>query len=394
MIEGYILRQTFWPLIASIGVLGFLALMTQSVSTLDLIIDQRQTLFTYLQITTLAMPQLIALIMPLGLFVATVYAVNRLQSDSELVVCSAAGMSKRAIASPLLKIAMGALIVNLAINLWVQPYSLREMRQRIYEVRGDLVAKLVRPGQFRSATEGLTIYAREIERGGRLTDMLIEDASNPDEVITYMASSGVFTEVRGESVLVMYDASRQSVTPQNQLSFLQFDSYPIDLSNFIEADGELSYELSDRHLDQLFYPLPEDEWGMRYRDRLYAEGNYRLAAPLYSPALVLIALAAILGGEHSRTGYNGRIAAAAGIALFVRLIGFAVESACADNMYLNPLQYAVPLIASGLAARALFANSARKKSRLRPPGGTRRRGGAQGGAQGGRNRGAPAPAPA
>ena len=361
MIERYILRQAFWPLVASVGTLAFLALMTQSVATLDLIIDQRQGLWTYLQITVLAMPQLIAIILPMALFFATVYAVNRLHNDSELVVCSAAGMSKRQIAGPLMKIAMGALVVNLAINLWVQPYSFREMRQRLFEVRGDLAARLVRPGEFRSASDGLTIYAREIERGGRLVDLLIQDSSTPETPLTYMAQSGVFTEVRGEPMLVMYDGSIQSIDENHALNFGTFDSYQFQLDAFVEDDGGLFYKLSDRYLDQLFFPPPEDEWAIRFRDRLYAEGHYRLAAPLYGPALMLIALASILGGEFSRTGYIRRIAVAAGLALFVRLIGFAVESACADNMYLNPLQYLVPLTVMVLAARALFKNSRQRR---------------------------------
>ncbi len=367
MIEKYILRQTLWPLVASVATLGFLALLTQSVSTLDLIIDQRQSLFTYLQITLLAMPQLIALILPLALFVAAVYAINRLQNDSELVVCAAAGMSKRSIASPLMKIAIGALIVNLAINLWVQPYSFREMRQRLFEVRGDLAAKMVRPGQFNVPTEGLTIYARDMERDGRLVDLLIHDATDPDVVVTYMARSGVFTEVRGEPMLLMYDASVQSVDENHVLSFGTFDSYQFQLDAFVEADGDLFYKLSDRYLDQLFYPPPEDEWALRFRDRLLAEGHYRLAAPLYAPALVLIALASILGGEYSRTGYARRIAVAAMIALVVRLAGFAVQAAAADNAWLNVFQYAIPLAALNFGAQALLSRGSRGR---RDPGGS------------------------
>ncbi len=366
MIERYILRQALWPLIASVATLGFLALLTQSVSTLDLIIEQRQSLFTYLQITMLAMPQLVALILPIALFVATIYAVNRLQNDSELVVCSAAGMSKRQIASPFLKIAIGALIANLAINLWVQPYSFREMRQKLFEVRGDLATKLVRPGQFSSPSEGLTIYARDIERGGRLQDVLIQDASTPETPVTYMARSGVFTEVRNEPTLLLQDGSIQSIDENHALSFLRFDSYQFPLNAFVEAEGDLSYKLSDRYLDELLFPAPDDDWGFRLRDRLYAEAHYRLASPLYSPALVLIALAAILGGEFSRTGYARRIALAAVTAMLVRLVGFAVQSACVDNAWLNPLQYAVPVLAIHFAASALFnAEKRRRKRRQR-----------------------------
>mgnify|MGYP002063895875 CR=1 FL=1 len=369
VIERYILRQAFWPLVASVATLGVLALLTQSVSTLDLIIDQRQGLGTYLKITLLAMPQLAAIILPMALFFATVYAVNRLQNDSELVVCSAAGMSKSAIASPFMKIAIGALIVNLAIHLWVQPYSFREMRQQLFEVRGDLAARLVRPGEFRSATEGLTIYTREMERGGRLVDLLIQDSSDEETPVTYMARTGVFTEARGEPVLVMYDGSIQSVDANHQLSFLRFDSYQFRLDAFINDESDLRYKPSDRYLDQLFFPPPEDELGIRYRDRLYAEGHYRLAAPLYAPALVLIALAGVLGGEFSRTGYLKRIAIAAAVALFVRLVGFAVESACSDNMHLNPLQYVVPAVAMIGGAHALYGGDkqARRKRRRRAP---------------------------
>jgi lipopolysaccharide export system permease protein len=370
VIERYILRQALWPLVASIATLGLLALLTQSVSTLDLIIDQRQSLFTYLQITMLAMPQLISMILPLALFVALVYAVNRLQNDSELVVCAAAGMSKRQIAAPLLKIAIGALVVNLAINLWVQPYSFREMRQRLFEVRGDLAARLVRPGQFRSASEGLTIYARDIERGGRLVDVLIQDASDPEAEVTYMARSGVFTDVRNEPMLLLYEGSIQSLDDNHALSFLRFDSYQFRLDEFIETEGDLFYKLSDRYLDQLLFPAPEDDWGLRYRERLYAEGHYRLSSPLYCPALVLIALAAVIGGPYSRTGYARRIALAAVAALLVRLLGIAVQSACSDNMYLNPLQYAVPLVVIHFASRAVFRDTGdgRQARRRTPPG--------------------------
>lgn len=369
VIERYILRQALWPLVASVATLALLALLTQSVSTLDLIIDQRQSVFTYLQITLLAMPQLIAMVLPLSLFVATIYAVNRLQSDSELVVCSAAGMSKRQLAAPFVKIAIGALIVNLAINLWIQPYSFRTMRERLFEIRGDLAAQLVKPGQFTSATEGLTIYAREMERGGRLVDVLIQDTTSGDEPVTYMARTGVFVESGGAPRLLLYDGSIQSVDDNHALSFLRFDSYPVQLDAFIETDEDLRYKLSDRFLDELFFPAPEDDWAIRFRDRLFAEGHYRLSAPLYAPALVLIALAAILGGQYSRTGYARRIALAAVAALLVRLIGFAVQSACADNIWLNPLQYAVPLIAIQIAGQSLLRDEKpmRRRRRRRPP---------------------------
>lgn len=227
----------------------------------------------------------------------------------------------------------------------------------------------MRPGQFRSASDGLTIYARDMERGGLLQDVVIHDSSDPSSELTYMARSGAFTEVRGEPALVLYDASIQSLDEQGALNYLTFDSYTFPLDTFLEAEGDLSYKLSDRYLDELLFPAPDDDWGLRLRDRLYAEAHYRLSAPLYAPALVLIALASILGGEFSRTGYARRIAIAAVTALLVRLVGFAVQSMCVDNIYLNPLQYAVPLVTIYFATQALFSSERHRlrRRRRRPP---------------------------
>lgn len=372
MLQRYFLRQTFWPLMASVGALGLLALLTQSIATLDIIIDQRQSIFAYMEITLLALPQLIALILPLALFVAALYALNRLHGDSELVVTSAAGMSRWQVASPIMKLAMVALMINLAINLWLQPVAYQHMRERLYEIRGDLAATLVRPGEFRQPAEGLTIYAREVEPGGRLVNLIIEDARDEASTVTYMAREGVFTKVDGEPALVMYDGSIQSLEADRSLSYLQFESYPFELSEFLDEPGDLFYKLSDRYLHQLLLPEPNDLRDWRYRPKLYSEANYRLAAPLYSPAFVLIALAAVVGGGFARTGNAGRIAIAAVAALMVRLAGFAAQSASAEEPSLNVTQYLIPLATCFVATIILL--SARHERAPRRPNPKRRRG--------------------
>ncbi len=362
MIQSYILRHAVLPLLASVGALGVLALLTQSISTLDLIIDQRQTLVTYFQITVLALPQLIALILPLGVFIATLYALNRLQGDSELIVCSAAGMGRWNIAAPILKLATMALLVNLFVNLWVQPAAFREMRERLYEVRSDLAARLIRPGQFRRAARGLTIYAREIERGGRVIDLFIQDATDREETVEYMAAIGQFTDIRGEPALLMTDGSIQKREPNGSLSFLKFDSYPFALTTFVDGPGTLLYKSSDRYLHQLFFPDPNSLWDWKNAEMLRAEGHYRISSPLYNLAFAFIGLAAIIGGEYSRTGYSRRIIAAAAAALVLRLLGFVAQSAAAEEPSLNALQYAAPLLACAGAIAVLGAGGGRRRS--------------------------------
>ncbi|MFX8942086.1 hypothetical protein ABTN11_20675, partial [Acinetobacter baumannii] len=82
----------------------------------------------------------------------------------------------------------------------------------------------------------------------------------------------------------------------------------------------------------------------RNRKKYIAEGHARLAAPLYDFAVVALALAGVLGGAFSRTGYAARILWVRGAALVVRSLGVGAQAAGGANVGLNFLQYLVPLI--------------------------------------------------
>src|ERR1700755_1135254 len=100
--------------------------------------------------------------LPIPLFVAALVALNRLQTEQELVVCFAGGMSRWRVISPPLRLAVFASIVALIINLWIQPLCAREMRMELYKVRNDLAATLVQEGQFTQPSLGLTVYAKTV----------------------------------------------------------------------------------------------------------------------------------------------------------------------------------------------------------------------------------------
>jgi len=175
-LQTYFWRQAFGPLVLTLLGLTSLALLTQSLSTLDLIVENRQSAMTFFRITLLALPQLIAIILPLAVFIAVIYAVNRLNSDSEMSVAKSVGTSPWQISTPFVRIACWAVILHLFLNLVIQPLAFRTMRGELLKVRTDLASQMVRPGEFVSPTLGLTVYAREILPNGRMADVLIRDS--------------------------------------------------------------------------------------------------------------------------------------------------------------------------------------------------------------------------
>ncbi|MBL9098659.1 MAG: LptF/LptG family permease, partial [Alphaproteobacteria bacterium] len=111
-ISSYIFRQIGGPLLFFTFVLTGVVWLSQSLRMLDLVINQSQSALTYLYLTLLALPQLMALILPFALFCAVLYSLNRLYVESELVVIWAAGFSRWAVAGPVLIIAVAATVIG------------------------------------------------------------------------------------------------------------------------------------------------------------------------------------------------------------------------------------------------------------------------------------------
>lgn len=354
LIDRYLFRQLLGPTALAVAALTAVALLGQSLSTLDVIVDQRQSALVFLQITLLALPQLINMVLPVALFAAVLVALNRLHTEQEIVVCFAGGMSRGRVISPALRLASLVALGALVMNLWVQPMTFRAMREVLFEIRSDLAASLLREGEFTEPSAGITVYAQTIESGGLIKNLFIHQEGEEGRSTTYMAAEGRMAS-RGDSpVLLMRKGSIQEFSDRGVLNYLAFEEYNFDLAPLISSDELLHYKISDRYLHELFFPDLQQDWERKNRVKLLAEGHARLASPLYNLAFVALALWAIIGGSFSRTGYGRRIAMAGGAALALRVVGFGVQAACDSEAALNPMQYVVPIAGVILALAPIF----------------------------------------
>lgn len=85
-ISAYVFRQALGPLLAILGALAAIAILTQGLNQLNIIVTNRRAGFAFAWVTLLALPQLISLILPMAVFIAVVYALNRMHSESEIAV--------------------------------------------------------------------------------------------------------------------------------------------------------------------------------------------------------------------------------------------------------------------------------------------------------------------
>ena len=89
----YMFRTTMVAFLIALVTLTVVIWFTQAMRDFDLITSERQTLFVFIGITSMIMPLLVMIIAPIALMIASAHVLNRLGSDSEVIVMNAAGVS-------------------------------------------------------------------------------------------------------------------------------------------------------------------------------------------------------------------------------------------------------------------------------------------------------------
>lgn len=362
-VQKYLFFEVFRMVAIIVGGLALLALLAQGLSRTDLIVESRQSALTYFYVVLLGAPQVIALLTPLAIFVAGIWALNRIHRDSEIVVAQAAGMTRWQIASPILRLASICAVAHLAVNLWVQPTAQRELRATISEARADLAAALIRPGQFTDAGDQLTFFARD-SNGAKLTGVYISDARSDPEV-TYLAQTGGVVNIDGTPAIVLQNGQIQQLE-NGFLRILEFDQHTFDLTPFLKEDADLILKSSDRYLHELFSIDKTSYLEKQNIKRYAAEGHARMTTPLLNIVMALMAIIAVIGGDFSRRGYGRRITLATGGALLVVILQLTIQAAAVDDLALNYLQWGFPIGIIALLSLQYFGRGRRFKRREKP----------------------------
>ena len=344
-IDRYVLGQLLGPL-------GFFALvftgvvwLTQSLRIVDTVVNNNQSAGVFLELSALLLPGVMMVVLPIAAFAATLFTINRLYTESELIVLMAAGQSPTALLRPALLLGLVAAGLTAAMTIHLAPRAASELADRTMELRAEFANSLLREGRFNHPIPGVTVYLRQANSDGQMLGIFIHDARSGGQAITYTATQARLERAGGQLQLVMFDGVAQRFEDAGRvLSILDFDRFAYDLGPLVAEDVTRARKPSEYDLRDLLDPPPElwngDE---ALRARLVAEGHEKLSSPLYALAFPVLALAAIIGGAFRRGGVGGRIAVAVGVAVLARALGIAAQAEVEDSTALWPLVYAVPL---------------------------------------------------
>jgi len=353
---------------------GFFALVLVSiywvnrgVTLFDKLIGEGQSTMVFLEFAALTLPNVIRLILPIAAFAGTVYVVNRMTNESELVVMQALGCSPWRLARPVLLFGLIVALPMAVLTHVLVPMSRSYLDQRQGEVANDVAARFLVEGQFLHPARGITFFIREITPGGELRDIFLSDGrSDPHSRVIFTAKRAVLVKDGDRPKLVMFDGLAQSLDRRDgRLSTTTFQDFTYDLSVLSGRGGLGRRQIDELSTRELLNPSPAllEETGKPRSAFLY-EAHARSAEPLLAVAGALIGYGALLLGGFSRFGVGRQVFLAILLLIVVNFLNNSAGDVVRRDDSLWPLTYAPAL--SGIAlGTGLIWLSARRRRRPR-----------------------------
>lgn len=352
-----------------LGPFGFFALvftgvlwLTQALRLIDTLISNGQPISTFAEFSALVLPNVMLFVIPLSTFAATLYTLNRLYVESELVVIMMSGRSPWSLIRPLLIFGAGAAGFLLVLTLIVIPASRTQLADRLVEVRSELTNSIMVEGRFVHPAAGVTTYIRDRNAAGEMAGIFIHDARIIDRPVTYSANRAVLVSDGNEAQIVMFEGVTQRLNAdQETYGTVVFDRFAFDLTEFVQTGSARIRKPGEYSLATGFNPDPSLLKGHWSRGDFMAEAQEKIVTPLLALVLPILAMGSILAGSFRRGGFSMRMTIGVGLLILMQVLMVVSKSTVSTNWTLWPVAY-VPVVAAVSIGLGLIYTASKKKS--------------------------------
>jgi len=290
IISRYLIKEVLMTLLAVTFVLLLVFICQQLVRYLGYAANGKMAANILLQIIGFAIPNLLAILLPLGLFLGIILAYGRLYADNELRVMLASGLSIKRLVwiTSILSFFIASIV--LILMMWVNPLIAQDKQKVLAAGSADNLLDTLMPGRFQVSSDGRRVaYVEKFSRGrrGAQNIFIAEQEKNGAEVgtpwIVLSAKNGYQANdpITKHPFVVAQEGFRYAGTPgMNDYRIIQFQKYSIRTPDMpTDTQRQLQEAISTwtliHHLDDV-QNSSEFEW--------------RLAIPLSVIVLMLLGI--------------------------------------------------------------------------------------------------------
>lgn len=347
-IDRYIFRTTLASFAVVLVSLTGVIWITQALRGIDLMTSQGQTILTFLGVTSLVIPALVLIISPIALMIAIAHTLNKLATDSEIIVMNAAGFSPIRLFRPFLLATLVVALLVAFIASYLAPDGMRRLKLWDAEITADVLTNILQPGRFAQLDQNLTIRIRERRPGGLLVGIFIDDRRDPKERISIVADHGTIVKNEGGSFLILEDGNLERFEAgKRDPALVAFGRYGFDMSKFSLQGHDVALGIRERYLWELLSPSASDPVYRQLAGQFRSELHDRFMAPIYPFAFAALTFAFLGAPRTTRQSRNFSIGGAILAVFGLRMAGFACSVLTVNSPLAALVQYLMLAIAIG-----------------------------------------------
>ncbi len=358
----YAIREIASSFLLLLILLSGILWMGQGLRHIDLLTSDNVSLISYISYVILLIPKIFLLTIPVSIFLAVLFNLNRLKNDSELIILWASGKSDIEIfMMPVLMVSFLTYLLLLILSLYITPLSLNEIRHKIIDIRSSGIhSSILKEKKFISPVDTLTIFLQQRENE-KIYGLLIHDLKDKDKPQTYIAENGEFIEEDNNKVLRLYNGNIQIFEKsENRVSEIIFESYDLDLMPYTKEESKHIYS------DELFTSDIIDNLKTKkitefnkYEKEQYAELHSRFIDPLYIFCLSLLPILIVKFSRKPGDGWILPIAIISMVAFFIQIIQITLSNILIEKSFIVAFNYSLPIIILSLIVVLLFLDNYR-----------------------------------
>jgi lipopolysaccharide export system permease protein len=348
-IDKYIFRTTLGSFALVLISLTGVIWITQALRDIDLMTSQGQTILTFLGVTSLVIPSLLSIIAPIALMIAVSHTLNKLATDSEIIVINAAGMSPFRLFRPFLYATCVVAAMVTFLSAYMAPDGLRRIKQWNADITADVLTNILQPGRFAQLEQNLTIRIRERKPGGLLGGVFVDDRRDPKERVSIYADHGTVLKNDSGSFLILEDGNLERLeADKTDPAMVAFGRYAFDMSKFSNHDQNVALGIRERYFWELLSPDEDDAIYKQLPGQFRAELHDRFMSPIYPFAFAALTFAFLGTPRTTRQSRNFSIGGSILAVFGVRMIGFACTVMAVKSAWAPLVQYLTLFAAIGV----------------------------------------------
>ena len=192
IIDRYVFREVTIAFFFCFSVFIFAGLIAVFLQKLQRGMEAGLELTTILfQILINAVPGVLVTVLPLSITIGILMGLGRMAADNEIAAMKSSGISVVRLLPGVIALGLIGLSISLACTLVLIPRGISKGRELKERALTSKAAAAIEERTFFDGLKNLTIYAEGVDSAaGQMTNVFIREASDPDEVKTFLAKRG------------------------------------------------------------------------------------------------------------------------------------------------------------------------------------------------------------